>query len=65
MPRWYERNYKASVANYDAIHVEISGMGDMLSNSIISQFPERFAACKGCSHESKRAGPARDDNSPA
>ena len=35
-------NYPADVAAYDAIHVQILGMADMLSLGIIDQFPKRF-----------------------
>jgi hypothetical protein len=36
-------DYQASVADYDEIHRQILHMADMLSDGIVSQFPERFA----------------------
>jgi len=35
-------NYIASVSDYEAIHLHILNMADMLSNGIISTFPSRF-----------------------
>jgi hypothetical protein len=35
-------DYAASVTDYEAIHVHILAMADMLSNGIIRQFPWRF-----------------------
>ena len=36
-------DYSADVAAYDAVHVHILGMADLLSNGIIAQFPSQFA----------------------
>jgi hypothetical protein len=36
------KDYDADVAAYDAIHVQILGMADMLSLGIINQFPKAF-----------------------
>jgi hypothetical protein len=36
------KDYDADVAAYDAIHVQILGMADMLSLGIINQFPKQF-----------------------
>ena len=36
-------DYPASVADYDEIHRQILHMADMLSDGIVSQFPEKFA----------------------
>jgi hypothetical protein len=36
-------DYHASVADYDEIHRQILHMADMLSDGILSQFPERFS----------------------
>jgi hypothetical protein len=35
-------NYTASVADYEAIHLHILAMADMLSNGIIDRFPSHF-----------------------
>lgn len=35
-------NYTASVADYEAIHLHILAMADLLSSGIMSQFPARF-----------------------
>jgi len=35
-------NWAADIAAYDAIHQHILGMADVLSNGIITQFPQRF-----------------------
>jgi hypothetical protein len=35
-------NYSASVIDYDAIHLHILDMADMLSSGIMKQFPRRF-----------------------
>ena len=35
-------DYTASVNDYDAIHLHILDMADMLSNGIIGEFPARF-----------------------
>ncbi|MDE1846141.1 MAG: hypothetical protein KGH53_02585 [Candidatus Micrarchaeota archaeon] len=35
-------NYTGSVLTYDAVHVEILGMADMLSSGIMKQFPQDF-----------------------
>jgi hypothetical protein len=35
-------NYTASVSDYDAVHLHILNMADMLSNGIIGAFPARF-----------------------
>jgi hypothetical protein len=40
-------DYEASVADYDQIHIQILGMADMLSEGIIVQFPNAFAAQVG------------------
>jgi hypothetical protein len=37
-----EGDYVREIAGYDAVHVEILEMADMLSDGIIRQFPERF-----------------------
>jgi hypothetical protein len=34
--------FEADVSDYDAVHEEILGMADMLSNGIIAQFPQKF-----------------------
>jgi hypothetical protein len=39
-------DYPASVADYDEIHRQILHMADMLSDGIVSQFPERFAVSR-------------------
>lgn len=36
--------YADDIKDYDAIHVHILGMADVLSNGIIAQFPDRFDA---------------------
>jgi hypothetical protein len=36
------REYAASVADYEAAHLHILAMADMLSSGIIGQFPKRF-----------------------
>lgn len=36
-------NYAASVSDYEAVHLEILSMADMLSAGIIAQFPSAFA----------------------
>lgn len=38
-----QRRYADDIAAYDAIHVQILGMADMLSDGIIAQFPDKFA----------------------
>ena len=35
-------DYSTSVATYDAIHVQILAMADMLSSGIVAQFPQLF-----------------------
>jgi hypothetical protein len=35
-------HFKRDIADYDAVHVEILSMADMLSDGIIRQFPDRF-----------------------
>ena len=35
--------YADDIAAYDAIHVQILGMADMLSDGIVAQFPGTFA----------------------
>ena len=35
-------DYPTSVATYDAIHVQILAMADMLSSGIVAQFPQLF-----------------------
>lgn len=35
-------DHTASIAAYDAIHIQILGMADMLSEGIIRQFPNKF-----------------------
>jgi hypothetical protein len=35
-------DYEKDIADYDAVHVEILAMADMLSDGIIAQFPGRF-----------------------
>jgi hypothetical protein len=37
-----ERNYVSSVADYEAAHLHILAMADVLSSGIIGQFPSRF-----------------------
>ena len=37
-----EGDYVREIAGYDAVHVEILEMADMLSDGIIRQFPEKF-----------------------
>jgi hypothetical protein len=37
-----EGDYVREIAGYDAVHLEILGMADMLSDGIIRQFPEKF-----------------------
>jgi hypothetical protein len=37
-----ERNYVSSVADYEAAHLHILAMADVLSSGIIRQFPSRF-----------------------
>jgi hypothetical protein len=32
----------ADIAAYDAVHVHILGLADLLSTGIINQFPDRF-----------------------
>jgi hypothetical protein len=36
-------NYTASVSDYEAIHLHILALADLLSKGIMSQFPNRFA----------------------
>lgn len=36
-------DFSASIADYDRIHVQILGMADMLTDGIVSQFPEQFS----------------------
>jgi hypothetical protein len=36
-------NYTASVNDYEAIHLHILALADLLSKGIMSQFPNRFA----------------------
>jgi hypothetical protein len=40
-------NYAADVAAYDAIHLQILEMADMLTEGIIQQFPNQFRGCAG------------------
>ena len=40
-------NYAADVAAYDAIHLQILHMADMLTEGIIRQFPAQFRGCAG------------------
>jgi hypothetical protein len=35
-------NYAASVSDYEAIHLHILAMADLLSSGIMHQFPARF-----------------------
>jgi hypothetical protein len=35
-------DYTGSVAAYEKVHLEILDMADLLSNSIIKQFPKKF-----------------------
>ena len=35
-------DYPASVADYEAIHLHILDMADLLSSGIMRQFPQRF-----------------------
>jgi hypothetical protein len=37
-------DYEADIAAYEEVHQHILGMADILSNGIISQFPDMFAA---------------------
>jgi hypothetical protein len=40
-------DHRASVADYDKIHLQILAMADMLSDGIIAQFPDAFTAQGG------------------
>ena len=35
-------DFEQDIADYDAVHLEILQMADMLSRGIIAQFPDRF-----------------------
>lgn len=35
-------NYQVSIAGYDKVHEHILGLADLLSNGIITQFPDKF-----------------------
>ncbi len=35
-------NFAAGVVDYEAVHLHILTMADMLSNGIMSQFPKQF-----------------------
>ena len=35
-------DFEQDIADYDAVHLEILQMADMLSGGIIAQFPDRF-----------------------
>ena len=37
-----KKNYDADIVSYDKVHDEILKMSDMLSESIVKQFPEKF-----------------------
>jgi len=35
-------DWKGSIADFDKVHMQILGMADMLSDGIVSQFPDKF-----------------------
>lgn len=37
-------NFTSDIADYEQVHLEILSMADMLSDGIITQFPQKFAA---------------------